>query len=223
MVRPLKVAGGRFLLRPLNVVFGAPSHVAILRALFGAGRGLTGREVARTAGIAQRSAMEGLDRLEEARLVRRTPVGRAYLFELDREHRLMKKGILPLLEREGEIRAETFLRLRRAFEGAVLGGCVFGSVARGEERPASDLDVCLAVRRPEEKERVQGRASRVSAGLRRDLGMLASFLVCTRLELRRGYRGGNAFFRAVVREGERFAGKELRELVDDEEDEARRG
>lgn len=179
--------------------------------------------MARTAGISQRAALEGLDRLEEARLVQRTPVGRAYLFELDREHRLMKEGILPLLEREGEIRAETFSRLRRAFEGAVVGGCVFGSVARGEERPASDLDVCLVVRRPEEKEGVQSRASKVSVGLRKDLGVLAGFLVCTRAELLRGYREGNAFFRVIVREGEGFAGKCLKELVDGEKDQARRG
>jgi predicted nucleotidyltransferase len=213
MARPLKVAGGRYLLRPLNVVFGAPSHIAILRALFGAGRGLTGREVARAAGIAQRAAMDGLGRLEEARLVRRTPVGRAYLFELERDQRLMKQGILPLLEQEGEIRAETFSRLRRAFEGEVLAGCVFGSVARGEERPQSDLDVCLVVRHAREKEAVQARASKVFPGLRRDLGVLASFLVCTHAELVRGYREGSRFFQAVVGEGERFAGPQLKELV----------
>jgi len=63
MARPLKVARGKFLLRPLNVVLGAPSHVALLRALSGAGRGLTGGEVARAAGVAQRAAMEGLARL----------------------------------------------------------------------------------------------------------------------------------------------------------------
>ncbi len=216
MVRPLKSAGARFLLRPLNVVFGAPGHIAILRALAGAGRGLTGREVARAAGIAQRAAMEGLDRLEAARLVRRTPAGRAYLFELERDHRLVKRGILPLIEEEGEIRAETFRRLRRAFEGAVLGGCVFGSAARGEERPGSDLDVCLVVRHPGEKDGVQARASRVLPGLRKDLGVLASFLVLTRAELARGCREGSRFFRALVGEGERFAGRGLKDLLDDE-------
>jgi len=222
MARPLKSASRRFLLRPLNVVFGAPGHIAVLRALHGASRGLTGREVARAAGIAQGAAMNGLDRLEAARLVRRTPAGRAYLFDLDRDHRLLKWGILPLLDQEASVRAEVFRRLRRAFERDVVSGCVFGSVARGEDGPESDLDVCLIVGGEEQKERLEKKTFGLTDELRKDLGILASFLVFTRAEFIRGTRVGNEFFRSVIREGERFAGRSLEELKHDEEDKKKR-
>lgn len=213
MARPLKSAAGRFLLRPLNVVFGAPSHVAILRALAGAAGGLTGREVARAAGVAPRAAMEGLRRLEEAGIVRHTPVGRAYLFELCRDHRLVRGGLLPLLERESELRLEAFGRLRHAFRKGVVAGCVFGSAARGGEGPGSDLDVLLIVEHRAEKDAVQGKAARVFDGLQRDWGVRSSSLVLTRREFVRGYRAGKEFMRTVVREGERFAGQALKDLV----------
>jgi len=215
MVRPLKVAQGKFLLRPLNVVFGAPSHVALLRALSGAGRGLTGREVARAAGVAQRAAMEGLARLEGAGLVRRTPAGRAYLYELRRDHRLVRGGILPLLDLEAEIRTGVFARLRETFGKGVVSGCVFGSTARGEERPESDLDILLIVERKGEEDLLQKRASRLFEEFRRDLGIRPSLLVLTRGELTNRYRAADEFTKNVVREGETFAGKPIGTVIDD--------
>jgi predicted nucleotidyltransferase len=215
MARRLKAAGGKFLLRPLNVIFGAPSHVALLRALTQAGRGLTGREVARAAGVAQRAGLDGLARLENAGIVRRTPAGQAYVFELRRDHRLVRSGIVPLLEQEGEVRAEVFGRLRDALEKQVVSGCVFGSTARGEETPESDLDILLLVEGSEDKERIEDRVSSVFEGLRQEFSLRPSLVVMTRAEFVRGYRAGRDFMRNVVREGETFAGRPLKALVDD--------
>jgi predicted nucleotidyltransferase len=215
MARRLKAAGGKFLLRPLNVIFGAPSHVALLRALSQAGRGLTGREVARAAGVAQRAGLDGLARLENAGVIRKTPAGRAYIFELRREHRLVRSGILPLLEQEGELRAEVFARLRDALEKQVVSGCIFGSTARREDTPKSNLDVLLLVEGSKDKERVTDRVSSVFEGLRHEFSLRPSSVVMTRAEFVRGYRAGREFMRNVVREGESFAGRPLRSLVDE--------
>lgn len=214
MARPLRQAQGRFLLRSLNVIFGAPSHVALLRALAQAGRGLTGREVARAAGVAQRAGLDGLARLEETGIVRKTPAGRAFLYELRREHRLVGKGILPLLEQEAEIRSMVLGRLRRAVDDYVVSGWIFGSAARGEERPSSDLDVLLLVDRKDTVEPLQNRVSRLFEGLRRNFHVRASLLVMTRHEFVRGYRAGRAFMRNVVRDAETFSGSPPKSVID---------
>lgn len=215
MARRLKTADGKFLLRPLNVIFGVPSHVALLRALTHAGRGLTGREVARAAGVAQRAGLDGLARLENAGIVRRTPAGQANVFELRREHRLVQRAILPLFEQEGELRAEVFARLHDALEKQVLSGCVFGSTARGEDTPASDLDILLLVEGSEDIPRVEDRVSSVFEGLRHEFSLRPSSVIMVRAEFVRGYRAGRVFIRNVVREGETFAGRPLKALVDD--------
>lgn len=99
MVRPIKNAEKGFLLRPLNFIFGAPSHIAILRALH-CRMGMTGRDVARVAGLSQQGAAEGLRRLERAGMVKRLPVGNAYLYTLNTELKIVREGLLPMLERE---------------------------------------------------------------------------------------------------------------------------
>lgn len=213
MARTLKSSGGRFLLRPLNVLFGAPGHVSILRALSQAGRGLTGRETARAAGMAQRAALDGLGRLESAGVVRRTPAGRAFLFELRRDNRLVREGVLPLLGAEAAIRSGVFERLKRAVEKHVVSAWIFGSAARGEERVESDLDVLLLVEGREEKEAVQRRVSSVFEGLRREFDVRPSLLVMTKLEFVRGYRAGKAFMRNVAADAETIAGKSPRAVI----------
>ncbi|MBI4716026.1 MAG: nucleotidyltransferase domain-containing protein, partial [Nitrospirae bacterium] len=164
---------------------------------------------------AQRAAMEGLGRLEGAGLVRRTPAGRAYLHELRRDHRLVRAGILPLLNLEAEIRSGVFARLREAFGKVAVSGCVFGSTARGEERPGSDLDILLIVDRKGEEDLLQKRASRLFEELRRELGIRPSLLVLTRGDLTRRHRSADEFARNVVREGETFAGRPMGTVIDD--------
>jgi predicted nucleotidyltransferase len=221
MARPLKEADARFLLRPLTVIFGAPSHVALLRALGRSGTGMTGREVARTAGVAQQSAAEGLARLERAGVVKSIPVGRAYLYTLNRELKIVREGILPLLEKEGEIRSGVFEALRKTFQGEVLSGVVYGSVARGEERPESDLDVCIVVDRESQKEPTDARAGALFGTLKSELGVTLSAFVFARQEFIRGYRSRNPFFANVVQDGERFTGIGLKELVRDQKNATR--
>ena len=162
--------------------------------------------------------MQGLTRLEEAKVVKKRPVGRAFVFQLDRDHHLVRDGIIPLLEKEAEIRGRVFEGLRTAFERKVLSGYVYGSVARGEDVPESDLDVCLIVERPEEKERVRKEGERIFQRLSRELGLIVSPLIYTRREFTQGYRSRNQFFQNIVREGERFVGRSLPEVIRAEKD-----
>jgi predicted nucleotidyltransferase len=214
MVRPLRVAGTPFVVRPLDVVLGAPSHIAVLRALRHAVGGLTGREVARQARIAPCAAMGSLGRLESAGVVRRRPAGRAYLFELCGNRLLVKEGLLPLLDLEARMRGRAREILAKAFGREVVSAVIFGSVARGEDRPESDMDLCLVVERPQDKDRASGQAGAASSALAEELGITLSAILFTRSEFVQGYRRQEEFYRNVVREGERVSGRDLGEVVD---------
>ncbi len=214
MVRPLRVAGTRFSSRPLDVVLGAPSHIAILRALRHAVGGLTGREVARQARIAPYAAMGGLARLESAGVIRRRPAGRAYLFELRGNRLLVKEGLLPLLDLEARMRGRARQILGKAFGREVVSAVIFGSVARGEDRPESDLDLCLVVRRQEDKDGASEQAGAASNRLSEELGISLSPVLFTRSEFVQGYRRHGEFYRNVVQEGELAFGQDLGEVID---------
>ena len=57
--------------RPLDEALAAWSHLAVLRALQDAALGMTGRELARQAGLSHRACHNALNRLERLHLVQR--------------------------------------------------------------------------------------------------------------------------------------------------------
>src|ERR1041384_1458905 len=98
MVRPLAVRDREYVRRPLNVLLGAPSHIAILRTLYFSGSGMTGRAIARMSGVAVQATHDALAKFAEVELVRWLPAGRAHLYQLNHEHYLFSQGLKPLLE-----------------------------------------------------------------------------------------------------------------------------
>lgn len=215
MVRPLARAAAGYLRRPLDIILGTPSHIAVLRALAGTAAGLSGRGVARAAGIAQRAAMEALARLEWTGIVRRHCVGRTYSFRLNREHVLVAGALIPLLEQEAAFRRGLLDALRASPPRGILTAASFGSAARDEEGPRSDLDLLLLVRRAADKEDALSFADRMRDRLGATYGVRLSALVFTRDEFRRALRKGDDLQREIIRDAKPVWGPPLSEIVHD--------
>src|SRR3970040_518923 len=86
--------------RPLDHILSARSQIAVLRVLLDSAHGLTGREIARQAGMNHQACIEALSPWEALGLLRRERGGGAHLFTLNREHELIARGIVPLLRFE---------------------------------------------------------------------------------------------------------------------------
>lgn len=209
MARSLKAQRGGYLRRPLDVVFGVPSHVAVLRALAARESGASGRELARAAGVTNQAALDALGRLETVGIVSRLPMGRGYIFHLNRGHGLVKRGVLTLLQEETEFGVRLRATLKGAFEKDVVSGVIFGSAGRGEERPESDLDLCLVVKREKDKERVEQRAAEMAEAVWKGYGLRLSPLVMTEAEFKGDARRGKELMKNIKADGERFVGRPL--------------
>jgi DNA-binding transcriptional ArsR family regulator len=132
---------------PLDDILSARSHVRVLRALHHMLPGITlsGREVARRAGIAHPTATAALFALVDLGLVRVRRARRVDSFELNRSH-VFAAELGHLFDRESGLPDEliAFLRDRLDTEGVpVSEAYLFGSAARGEMSPASDIDVAF--------------------------------------------------------------------------------
>jgi predicted nucleotidyltransferase len=90
---------------------------------------------------------------------------------------------------------------------------MFGSTARGDDRPDSDLDLLLIVEHRKDREKAQERASALFDRLKKEFGVTLSAISFGRAEFVAGYRKGKSFFQTVVKEGETVTGKELSEVV----------
>lgn len=135
--------------RPLSVI--APTLDGdVLGVLAGADEEFTGRRIHRVLGHgSEHGVRKAADRLVEQGIVSRRQAGQAKLYSLNRSHLAA-----PYVEGLGSLRAQLVARLKDVVVGWKIPPAfvfLFGSVARGEAGPESDLDL-LVVRRVAIKE-----------------------------------------------------------------------
>jgi predicted nucleotidyltransferase len=148
----------------LEEILGNRVKLKVLRALAGSvGVGLTGRELARRVAASTSQTIKALEQLEMVGVVHREIAGRAHVWLLSEEHVLYgtlarlfaeEAGALDLLKRD-LIVAIGKLPVKRAW--------LFGSVARGDERQTSDVDLFVEVKSRADRRSVEDRLSALSA------------------------------------------------------------
>lgn len=135
--------GHNLLESPLNWVFSQSGSIAVLRALLDSKEGMSGRAVARAAGMNHQTCAVAANRLEGLGLLKRQGAGKTQLIRLNAENLLVRDLLLPLLRGERNY----FVRMKAEISGwagsKALCAVLFGSVARHEAEPGSDADLLL--------------------------------------------------------------------------------
>jgi predicted nucleotidyltransferase len=145
--------------------------------------GLTGRELAQRIGFSPTQTARALGTLEAVGIVRRESAGRAFLWKFSPDH-VLAAPILQLFDDERSL----FRALREDLSAAIANlpterSWLFGSIARGDERPTSDIDVLVEVDSPESKRLVEDSLSALTTKFLVRFGNPLSTLV---LERRKG-------------------------------------
>jgi predicted nucleotidyltransferase len=155
---------------------------------------------------------KALSELMEENLVGRRVAGRAYLYRLV-SGSYSAKLVAPLF-RDDDSPLEGLARfLKKKFEGSLLtSATLYGSVVRGEEKPDSDIDIYLVVRRETDRSRVETLISETNRLVLAEFGNRVSAIVKTLEEARKAYRGRRSLELAVESEGKLLTGLPLREL-----------
>jgi predicted nucleotidyltransferase len=199
--------------RVLDEVFRSRSHVAVLRTLLDTATGFTGNEIARQAGMHPRSALKALTSLEALGIVRRQRGGRDHIFTLNRRHFLVKEALIPFYEAERRLPHEIVAVLSKALERRVVSSVIFGSVARKEETPESDLDLCCIVRSEEDKDPARDALQSAASTLHETFGVRIAPLHMTVDEIRKKSHSG--FVKELLTDGRLVTGRPLRSLLND--------
>lgn len=127
--------------RPLSVL--TPTLEAdVLMVLSGAKASFTGRQIHQIMGQrSEKAVRSALQRLCAQGIVTRAPVGAADLYTLNRRHLAT-----PYIESLAGLRSELFTRITETLNGWKLVPefvAIFGSAARGDMHPASDIDLFI--------------------------------------------------------------------------------
>jgi len=201
-----------FLSCPLNWVFTAPSNVALLRALKDSGEGMSGRAAARAAGINHQACRQALERLEAIGIIKRQGSGHTQLVRLNFEHVLVKDAILPLFRAEKSFQSQVRDSIKLGLGNDARTATLFGSAARKEERPGSDIDLLL-VGDAGHKTRLTGKALELGRAFTARYGIRLSPITYSAAEARAKYRSGDPLIKNILSHGIDLLDKKLKDVV----------
>jgi predicted nucleotidyltransferase len=200
------------LFEPLDEILGRRSKVRLLRALGPLDRPVSGREAARLAGLSHR-AITALDELAALGLVIRREAAGQHLYTFNRDH-VLALAIQHVFAEEERRSSLILERIRSvAVEAGALYAGVFGSAARKEDRPGSDLDLFMVVEPEDAKERARDAMVLALEELQEHFGARLSPIVVTLIEARRQAREESPLLQAVLRDARRVHGRPLEELL----------
>ena len=194
-------------------IFYTWSHIAVLRALQDSAQGMTGREIARAADMTPMASLKALTALESVSVVSRQRSGRSHIFRLNRENILVKDGILPILRLEREFGKQMFKLLTKRTGKKCESIIVFGSVARQEDVPESDLDICFIVNGKANIESVRETVYETTPVIQEKFGAQVAPLFFTLREFKEKHKLTKSPVDEIVRDGIVISGKSLRELT----------
>jgi predicted nucleotidyltransferase len=198
-----------YLRYPLDRVMANASHIAILRALQDNREGLSGRATARAADINHQATATALQHLETLGIIGRQGSGRTQLWRLHFEHPVIRQLIVPLLQKERELSHAWREDIRQTFKNEVLAVTLFGSVARNEDVPGSDVDILFVVQ-PQSKTSFMTLADRFGIIFRKKYGASFVPLIMTPEDVRRRSKRKDPLLQNILKEGINLLPRHLR-------------
>jgi len=126
-------------------ILGSKTSIRVLRTLARyEGKVFTVRELSAAAGVSHPQASAVLKELEKRGVVRLQPVGRAYQVSLNKESYIVNSLIEPLFAAEKNTVDSLVSAIAPFFDDPrIISAAIFGSVARGDEGRASDVDLLI--------------------------------------------------------------------------------
>ena len=189
-----------------------PNEARVLAALDRIEVPLSGRALARAAGLTQSTAQRALARLREAGLVVAEPAPPSLLYRVNRDHVAMAP-LIALIHLDDELRRRIAGHVR-GWRPSAVSVVVYGSVARGQASPRSDVDL-LVVRpdaTPPDDGPWQEQVADLSERVRRWTGRRVSLVEMSRHEAGQGMVEREPFLIEADREGWLIAGQALRRV-----------
>jgi len=195
----------------LDDIFGSVIKTRLLRVLSKTRGTYTGRELARLVGYSHTHTNSALAELEINGLVIRRKAGNSYLYSLNEDSILLSRIIDPAFRIEQGLLQDLanafFERLGKDLISIIL----FGSVAKGEEREDSDVDLILVVRNDADLDKLEDKVSGISLELAISFGSPISSILVTESEYASKKRRKRAFWRDVAKDGIELAPVEREE------------
>ncbi len=187
-----------WLRRPLDDILSSAAKVAVLRVVLRVRTPLSGREIARRAGVGYSPAYNALQALVASGVLAKQDHGRATAYSLVDPQSPLISGLTDLFDREDRRTNEAASALASGIPHA-RAIILFGSEARGQARPGSDTDILIVV--DSANEATEGRVRDACLALAAVHGLALSWHVVGLDQVREWDEAGEQFWQSVVQDG----------------------
>lgn len=202
--------------RLLDEVLGQKPRVVLLRILARTACEHTGRELARLTGLDHKTCHTALQGLSRQGIVEMRRVGRALVYVLNRDHAVVQGILGPAFEKEAGLVEDYAREARRRIRVPIESIVLFGSVARGEEEPKSDVDLLFVVADDRAAKAAEAGIEEVMIDLARRYGNVPQILMISRARFRKEIRLGKPLYMEILKTGRVLQGKAFSELLRDD-------
>lgn len=187
-----------WLRRPLDDILSSPAKLAVLRAILRVNTPLSGREIARRAGVAHSPAYNALQALVASGLLSKQDHGRATTYTVRDPEAPLLASLRDLFDQEDQ---RTRLAVSELADNVPEARAIvlFGSEARREAKPGSDTDLLIIV--DSQVEQTEERIRDVCLDVAQRYGLALSWHVVDLDELREWETTEEQFWQNVVRDG----------------------
>lgn len=213
-----------FLVTPLDSALGSRSKVRLLRLLVEQDRIVSAREAARLTGSANPAMLAAINELARLGFIHREISGRQFLCRANRGHRLFD-ALQRLFLSESHWPEMFFCAIRASLTGVerkgaaisgdrshVIAAWIFGSVATGEDKPGSDIDLFVLSRSERAVQPILDRIGDNMARWQKEFGADVRPVVMSREQVMTQLREDNRFLAQAIRSARVIMGEIPREL-----------
>lgn len=183
--------------QPLDEILGTVSCVRVLRELTLHGEPLSASDLADRTSLSRPSAGDALRRLVGSGLIATVGTGRYVTYRLHESH-FLAEALQRLYRRERERQEGVFEALREIAGRAdpdPVAVWIYGSVARGSDRPESDLDIVVIASSRTDRPALEDVFRDALLDLEEDWDLPScSVVLLTEEEVRKGVEQGKEFF-----------------------------
>jgi len=163
------------------------------------------------------TAHKALRELHQVTVLDFRKMGNNFIYSLRRDHFLVRNLLVPLFGQEAGAKVrllELFKRTLSAGEREqIISVAIYGSVARGQERPTSDIDLLILVESEQAKRQIRNALDHFGERVMEDFRNFPSIYLNTLREARRKVQRKLPVFQNILRDHQMIWGKPLREVL----------
>ena len=203
--------------QPLDDVLDSESKIRVLRFFCRKGGEWNGRRVAAELAMNPVTTHKALRELHQATILDFRKVGSNFIYSLRDSHYLVQKLLRPLFQHEAGAQERLAQLLRQGFDARlwseIVTVAIYGSVARRQERPTSDIDLLVLIKSEEAKRDVRQALDRLWEAVTNEFGNALAPYVNTVREMQQKHQRRLSVIRNILHQHQVIWGKPLEEVL----------